>query len=330
MDEATRRSMFARKLVMLTELVFWVAFELQHHDAERRRNHETPIWSPEALERLVADWQRIIAGQGAGPRQVAAAALAALPIEPMYRSSQRAASFVNFLVYLALRSGGALPALPTRTPEFAGLLAQLGRQAFEARSRVDARMSADAGVFLQIGANDADGADDQAFRRIHEHRDWRKILVEPVPVAVEALRRKVGSLPDVTIVDAAVSDSAGSRTMAVFPDSRLSTLDARLASTTRDGARGTPVAIRCVDGPALFAEAGIDRVDVLVCDTEGHDRIVLEQVMSEATPGAIILEFGHLSVVDQSAVVDLLEQRGYAWCWAPVSLDLYAVAPAPR
>jgi FkbM family methyltransferase len=190
-------------------------------------------------------------------------------------------------------------------------------------------MATASGLFLQIGANDAAGADDRNYRAVLSASGWRKVLVEPVPAAVAALRRNTAGLPDVTIVDAAVSDATGSRMIMEFPDSRLSTLDARLAATARAGARGRQTRIRCVDGAALFAEAGIDRVDVLVIDTEGHDRVVLEQVLAHATPGAVVLEFGHLSAGDQTAVIDLLEVRGYTWCWAPLSLDLYAVIAQP-
>lgn len=329
MDEATRRSFFAHRLVMFTEVAFWAAFELQHLDGQRRLSGDRTFWSPEMLDALVADWRRIVEARGVPGQQVAAAALSALPIEQMYGSSQRAAAFVNFLVYLLLTCGGQVPMRPGLGAGFAGILQRLGRQTFDVRAAVAACLAASSGVFLQVGANDAAGADDRNYRAILAAPGWRKVLVEPVPAAVAALRRNTGELPDVTVIDAAVSESAGSRTMTVFPDSRLSTLDPRLAATARAGARGRQLRIRCVDGAALFAEAGIDRIDVLVSDTEGHDRVVIEQILARTTPGAIILEFGHLSSGDQAAVIDLLEARGYAWCWAPLSLDLFAAQLQP-
>lgn len=329
MDEATRRSFFAHRLVMFTEVTFWAAFELQHVDGQRRLSGGRTFWSPQMLDALAADWRRIVEARGVPGQQVATAALSALPIEQMYGSSQRAAAFVNFLAYLLLTCGGRMPARPGSSPGFVGILERLGRQDFNARAMVAARLAQPSGVFLQVGANDAAGADDRNYRTILAAPGWRKVLVEPVPAAVTALRRNTSDMPGVTVIDAAVSETAGNRRMTVFPDSRLSTLDPRLAATARAGARGRQLRIRCVDGAALFAEAGIDRVDVLVSDTEGHDRVVLEQVLAHVTPGAVVLEFGHLSTGDQAAVIDLLEARGYRWCWAPLSLDLYAARRQP-
>ncbi|MDG2285780.1 MAG: hypothetical protein P8N43_09650, partial [Alphaproteobacteria bacterium] len=122
-----------------------------------------------------------------------------------------------------------------------------------------------------------------------------------------------------------MSDMIGTRALTVFPSSRQSTFDPRLAGQERGGGRGTAVDVRCIDGASLFAEAGIDTVDVLICDTEGHDRVVLEQVLGLTEPGAIVLEFAHLGPADQIAVIELLERREYRWCWQPLSLDIFAV-----
>ena len=308
---------------MFTEVVFWAAYGLRILDSTRRSADATaaPVWSPAVLDRLRADWGRIAQAAGVAPSALAAASLKALPIEAVYRSGKQGAGLVNFLVHFLLAEGGDVEPEADHGAEFARLMAQLGRQDLNVRAEVEASLEAPAGSFLQIGANDGSSDDDLAFQRIYHSPGWRKVLVEPVRSALTRLRQATADLPGVTIVGAAVSGESGTRTMRVFPSTRLSTL-----APSVDGAeRGRPVRVRCVDGPALFAEAGIATVDVLVVDTEGHDRIVLGEVLRMATPGAIVLEFVNLDMAEQIAAIELLEARGYAWCWPAVSLDLFAV-----
>jgi FkbM family methyltransferase len=327
MDEARRQSFLAQKLMIFTEVVFWSAFGLQ---AMKSRLGETDekafsVWSPAVLERIAGDWRRIVEAQGVPAHRLAAVGLSSLPIESMFRSSQQAGMMVNFLTYLVLINGGMVPVNAGHSEEFARLFSLMGGQDFGTREAAEALLEAPFGCFLQVGANDGGSPDDKAFARIYASPHWRKVLMEPVPAAVEALRVRIRDLPAVTVIDAAMSDMTGTRALTVFPSSRQSTFDPRLAGQERDGARGTAVDVRCIDGATLFAEAGIDAVDVLICDTEGHDRIVLEQVLGLTEPGVIVLEFGHLEPADQIAVIELLERREYRWCWQPVSLDIFAV-----
>lgn len=169
MDEARRQSLFAQKLMIFTEVVFWLAFGLQ---AMKSRLGETDekafsVWSPAVLERLATDWRRIVEAQGVPAHRLAAVGLSALPVESMFQSSQRAGSMVNFLVYLALSNGGAVPVNAAHSVEFSYLLSLLGRQNFGSQEAAKALLGAPSGCFLQVGANDGGSPDDKAFSRIY-------------------------------------------------------------------------------------------------------------------------------------------------------------------
>ncbi len=327
MDLNVKQALFAQKLVMFTEAVFWLA-----HGLERRYTANFGVpgssaipWTAALRDQLVEEWREILQSRGVDPGAVAVAALHALPVEELLSHSQRSEIFVNFLIYLAKQHGNLIPDTPCTTPQMTRLYRLLQDQDFSVIRRFDERLSLSAGTFLHVGANDANSPDDQSYMGIYRNADWKKVLVEPDPRALSALRQNVKGMPEVEIVEAVVSDTTAEKTLNLYENTQLSTLEPQLATQTRSAPAGQAINVNSLDGPSLFKAGNLTQVDIFVCDTEGHDRIVLEQVLRCATPSALELEFANLTIEDRIAVIEMLVSRGFDWCREPFTLDIIAV-----
>ena len=137
----------------------------------------------------------------------------------------------------------------------------------------------------------------------------RVLAVEPNPAIAEALGRtlRINNLRQAEVLDIALSDRAGTATLAL---SAASSGEARLAEP-RTGERGIAVPTRRLDD--LAAERGLDRLDLVKIDVEGHERQVLEggaQTLVRFRP-ALVIESGHESADDRGAIAALMERLGY-------------------
>ena len=66
--------------------------------------------------------------------------------------------------------------------------------------------------------------------------------------------------------------------------------------------------------PALLSKHALERVDVLVTDTEGYDYEILRQVDWEAAaPDLVVYEHRHLSRGDARELTATLADHGYAF-----------------
>jgi FkbM family methyltransferase len=136
------------------------------------------------------------------------------------------------------------------------------------------------------------------------------LAIEPNPVIAEALGRTlvINNLTQATVLDVAVSDRAGSAELMLNP---ASSGESRLGQPT-SGQPSVTVPTRRLDD--LMAERGLERLDLVKIDVEGHERQVLEG--AKATLGrfqpALVIESGHERGDDRTAIADLLERLGYA------------------
>jgi len=196
-----------------------------------------------------------------------------------------------------------------------------------------AAMPGDAHV-LEVGAMDG-----VRFDRLYDvitARGWSATMVEPIADMHAALVRNYAGHPRVRCVRAAITSRSGEVTMLrVRPESvgteRLGEWAMGVSSLTDTLLRHYPDDVVAETVPALtfddlVAQEGIERIDVLQIDTEGHDWEVLRQVdLRRWGPRVVRVELVNLQPPDRLAMLDALESAGYSVCFTGV--DLTAVLP---
>ena len=119
-------------------------------------------------------------------------------------------------------------------------------------------------TFIDVGANVGEWTQ-QVLE--YAHGDVRGLACEPNETAFAPLSANLSGEPRVQLIRAAVSDFRGETTFFAEPDAgRTSSMVEGFSQAT---ARATTVATRTVDD--LADEAGMERVDYLKIDVEGHD-----------------------------------------------------------
>ncbi len=116
-------------------------------------------------------------------------------------------------------------------------------------------------------------------------------VFEPVPDAVAAITRNVGNDPRVTINPLAISHREGEATMhLVGATAGTNSLDAPAAAGTRS------ITVKLTTIEAFLAAKGLDHVDLIKIDTEGHDIEILRAMaplLAAAVPGVVQFEYNH-------------------------------------
>lgn len=193
--------------------------------------------------------------------------------------------------------------------------------------------------FVEVGANDGDQHDHlRPFLATH---GWRGIMVEPVPYVFERLRANYGDHPGIVLENAAIADRDGELPFYHLRESRDRTAEGLLRWYDGLGSFSRETILNhapllpdleqrlvCVPVPSLTfatlcARHGVDRVDLLILDTEGYDHEILRSIDWEARrPRLVIYEHYHLSPGDKAQARDLLAAHGYeakeegfdTWC----------------
>lgn len=166
------------------------------------------------------------------------------------------------------------------------------------------------GVFVDIGAN----AGIYSFwaHRCMQGRG-RILAVEPDP----EMRRRLlfnaatNGLSDIDLCPVALSDHEGTAELQVNPRQRgQNTLD--VGEAQRAGGERQSLTVPLTTLLALLQSKGVDHVDVLKIDIEGHEPPVLRHFLTHAPesmwPAAVISEFKDQTAGD---ILDLLAERGY-------------------
>jgi FkbM family methyltransferase len=182
--------------------------------------------------------------------------------------------------------------------------------------------------FVEIGANDGEQHDH--LRPFILEREWTGVMVEPVPYVFERLRRNYAGVERVALENAAVGERDGELPFFYLVDApeeeraRLPDWYDGIGSFSREAvlthaAQIPDVEERLVSAlvPTLTFQSlcernGLERVDLLVIDTEGHDFEVLKGVDLERwRPQLVVYEHYHLSREDRVDCADLLRGHGY-------------------
>ena len=193
--------------------------------------------------------------------------------------------------------------------------------------------------FVEVGANDGDQHDH--LRPFLDAGDWRGIMVEPVPYVFARLQANYGDRPGITLENAAIADRDGELPfyhLAQAEDPTAAGLPRwydGIGSFSREAVvnhagllpgledRLVCVGVPCLTFSSLCAKHGVDRVDLLIVDTEGYDDQILHSLDWDVhRPRMVVYEHYHLSPADRAGVRELLSAHGYGlleegfdtWC----------------
>lgn len=193
-------------------------------------------------------------------------------------------------------------------------------------------------TFAQIGAND--GVHNDGLGRLIQTHGLRGVMVEPQPHAAALLRQRYADRPEVHVVESAVGSHEGKltlwRTVGLERSGKtkldaLTTADRRLLER-QIKLMGLQCEIESLEVPVLpltqiLQQHQLAKPEIVVIDTEGMDRIVLDQVdLHEHGPAVIQFEASHLNSKDLAACHSRLAGRGYRFTLT--ERDVIAVHPA--
>jgi FkbM family methyltransferase len=177
---------------------------------------------------------------------------------------------------------------------------------------------------VQIGSNDGTTGN-PVHQLLSRHPSWRALFVEPVPFLFERLRRNYPDPVRFRFENVAVADAAGTRPFYyVDPAASQSMPDLprwfqMLGSFERDHVARhlgaaldrfvITVQVQTFPLGAVLKRNHIDRIDVLLIDTEGYDWEILRQLDLQCyQPSVILFEHKHLSPETRADARSFLEQ----------------------
>ena len=199
-------------------------------------------------------------------------------------------------------------------------------------------------VFVKVGANDG-LTGDPCGEIFLKNRHWRGLLIEPVPYCVERLKQTYDDSSRFSILPCAISDTDGQIEFYYVSEEAGKKLEGlppyydQLGSFNRahivsqlNGVLepyivSSPVEVRALAN--VIRDSGLERIDLLHIDTEGHDWRVLKTFdFSKFQPSLIIVEQMHLAPDERTHMRDLLVASGYRVLTTPY--DFIAMKPVSR
>lgn len=182
--------------------------------------------------------------------------------------------------------------------------------------------------FLQVGAND--GALYDPLRREILRRNWRGIMIEPVPDVFERLAANYEGYSRIALENVAVASEEGERPFyhlqrVADPQAEgLPVWYAALGSFHKDvilshrdlipeiDRRLVTRTVRCTTINRLCDKHHVGRADLIQIDTEGHDYEVIKLVdFDRLKPRLVLYEHHHLSDGDRLACQAHLARFGF-------------------
>jgi FkbM family methyltransferase len=177
--------------------------------------------------------------------------------------------------------------------------------------------------FVEIGANDGCSGD-FLYYFVKKYK-WRGIALEPVPDIFAKLQRTYQNDKNVIPLCAALAERDGALMFyRVQPGEDVPEICDQLGSFSRDvivshkplfpaiEERIVDVEVKTVRFDTLARQFGIEKIDVIVIDTEGYDFEVLKQIdFQRFRPSVVIYEQLHLSNTAKEESQALLRGLGY-------------------
>lgn len=183
-------------------------------------------------------------------------------------------------------------------------------------------------VFVKVGAHDGISGDPVSDVLL-THEKWKGLLIEPVPVIFDRLRKNFGDSQRYMLEQVAIGPHRGKATFYYVDAKAIDSLPDlpfwydQLGSFNRDhitkhfdGALA-PFILECSVEvrplPEVLKKNGIREVHLLHIDAEGYDYEVLKTIdLASAAAAAILLEHQNLSVGDKAELVQHLRRHGYS------------------
>jgi FkbM family methyltransferase len=189
---------------------------------------------------------------------------------------------------------------------------------------LDHLQRADDFFFIQIGANDGI-VHDPLYRYVLENR-WNGVLVEPVQYYFDLLKQNYAGASQLQFENVAISDVDGYREFFRIRED----LDFLPQWTKGLGSFDRAVLMKhrwvipniqryivqerveCLSFASLLKRHGVDKIDLLMIDTEGYDFEIIKQIDFDGfRPGVIIYEHKHFARSDRLNCEKLLIGRNY-------------------
>lgn len=177
-------------------------------------------------------------------------------------------------------------------------------------------------VFVQVGAYD--GVSTDPLRKYIRRCRWRGVMLEPQPGPAARLRELYSAWPDIAVVNAAVDNSAGVRSLFVLTGEDLPAWAGGMASFDRNHLLRHDYAVPGIE--AMIRELKVDcvsftdvldllppgRLDLLQIDAEGADgRILSHFPFDRIKPAIVQWESKNMTRAEQEETLGRLCQEGY-------------------
>lgn len=177
-------------------------------------------------------------------------------------------------------------------------------------------------TFVQVGA--FDGVTKDPLCKYITSCGWRGVVVEPQSAAARQLRELYRDSDRIVILQAALDDKIGRRTLFTVSSSTAPAWAAGLASFQRDTIIKhcdlvpeleemiVEDAVDCITFDQVLEALQRDQIDLLQIDTEGADCHILSLFPLERVRPAIVhWEVKHLSTVEREQCLERLAGFGY-------------------
>lgn len=166
------------------------------------------------------------------------------------------------------------------------------------------------GFYVDVGAFHP--SYDSVTRALYE-RGWRGINIEPQPDRIAAF---TADRPDDRNLNLAIGDRDGTATLRLSDNPGWATISEPAPASSGSTPAGTiEVTVRRLD--SLFAELGVDQVDVLKIDVEGTEAAVVRGLLDGPVRPLVCVVEGVAPETERTAgdeAVELLVGAGYVHC----------------
>jgi FkbM family methyltransferase len=183
-------------------------------------------------------------------------------------------------------------------------------------------------LFAEVGANDGEQHD--LLRPLILSQPWRGIIVEPVPYVFERLKRNYRDRPGLALENVAIGPQDGRRTFyhlaevedpsreglpnwydgigsfsrkeVLSHERHIPDVESRLVETE----------VQCLTLETLCRRNGVDRLDLLLIDTEGYDWEIIRHIDFAAwMPRLLVYEHYHLGPEERRNCREHVRRLGY-------------------
>ncbi len=183
--------------------------------------------------------------------------------------------------------------------------------------------------FVQVGAHEARAGDPIS---LYVERDgWHGILVEPVPRLFERLQTRYRRASGLAFENVAIAEEDGRRSFyrLTAAASKIYALADQLGSLDRDVILShqeqvqdiekylVQTEVPCLSFETLLERHAVERIDLLILDTEGYDATLLHSFpWRRFRPRLVLYEHDHLDGRERKATEQLLRELGYELSWS--------------